>query len=320
MLHDPGQLRLLALVERHGSLTAAAQALGLTPAAVTQQVVRAERDWRAPLVRRGPRGATLTAAGVLLAAHGRAIDTETHRAATGLAALLGQLSLRLRIGAIQAASLHLLPPALTALRHQHPDADLSIIDITSDRGVSAVASEELDLTVTASWDTVPAGPEHVRVHPLLDDPMVLVMPDDHPLVTRHPHQAAIPLGLLRDEAWVTIRAGHAARAQLDRAAAAAGFAPKIRFETESYDVVQALVATGIGVALVSRLALTHLRGTTHRVLAPAGQRDQLHRQLHVVAPADTALTPLVPVFLGLLRDVAADISAAIARDPDAPRR
>jgi DNA-binding transcriptional LysR family regulator len=311
MLHDPGQLRLLALIGRHGSLAAAAQALGLTPAAVTQQVARAERDWRAPLVQRGPRGATLTAAGALLAAHGRAIDTETERAAAGLAALLGQLSLRLRIGAIQAASLHLLPPALTALRHRHPDADLSIVDITSGHGVPAVASGELDLTVTASWDTMPPRPEHVRVHPLLDDPMVLVLPDDHPLATRQPRQAAIPLRLLRDEAWVAIRPGHAARAQFDRAAAAAGFAPKIRFETESYDVAQALVATGIGVALVSRLALTRPPGTAHRSITPAGQHDQLRRQFHVVTPADEALTPLVPVFLQLLHDVATDISTTL---------
>jgi molybdate transport repressor ModE-like protein len=308
MLADPGQLRLLALIERHGSLSAAAQALGLTPAAVTQQVARAERDWQAPLVRRGPRGATLTAAGALLAAHGRAIDAETHRAAADLAALLGQLSLRLRIGAFQAAALHLLPPALTALRHRHPDADLSIIDITSDRGVPAVAAGELDLTLIASWDAPPTAPEHVRIRRLLDDPMVLVLPDDHPLATQQQHQAAIPLGHLRDEAWVTIRAGHAARAQFDHAAATAGFTPKIRFETESYDVAQALVATGIGIALVSRLALTHLRGTTHRALTPSGQRDQLHRQLHTVAPADTTLTPLVAVFLQLLHDVATDIT------------
>jgi DNA-binding transcriptional LysR family regulator len=141
--------------------------------------------------------------------------------------------------------------------------------------------------------------------------MVLVMPDDHPLVTRQPRQAAIPLRLLRDEAWVTIRSGHAARAQFDRAAAAAGFTPKIRFETESYDVAQALVATGIGVALVSSLALTRLPGTTYRSLTPVGQHDQLHRQFHVVTPADTTLTPLVPVFLQFLRDVATDISTTL---------
>jgi DNA-binding transcriptional LysR family regulator len=104
---------------------------------------------------------------------------------------------------------------------------------------------------------------------------------------------------------VTIRAGHAARAQFDHAAAAAGFTPKVRFETESYDVAQALVGTGIGVALISRLALTHLPGTTHRELAP----PTMHRRLYAVTPADTTLTPLVDAYLHLLHDVAADRSA-----------
>ena len=98
------------------------------------------------------------AAGAVLAGHGRVIDSETQRAAAGLAAMLGQLSLRLRIGAFQAAALHLLPPALTALRHRHPDADLSIIDITSDRGVPAVATGELDLAVIAPGTPRPARP------------------------------------------------------------------------------------------------------------------------------------------------------------------
>ncbi|WAP55065.1 Ldh family oxidoreductase [Streptomyces sp. S465] len=77
---DPGQLRMLALIERHGTLTAAAHALGLSPAAVTQQVARAERESKASLVLRGPRGATLTEAGTLLAGHGRVIDQQTEEA------------------------------------------------------------------------------------------------------------------------------------------------------------------------------------------------------------------------------------------------
>ncbi|HEY2791917.1 MAG TPA: LysR family transcriptional regulator, partial [Micromonosporaceae bacterium] len=92
---SPSQLRLLALIERHGSLVGAATALGLTPAAVTQQLTRAEADCRVALVHRGPRGALLTTAGALLAAHGHAIDDETTRAAAGLDALLGRLALRL---------------------------------------------------------------------------------------------------------------------------------------------------------------------------------------------------------------------------------
>ncbi|MFE3269345.1 LysR family transcriptional regulator [Streptomyces sp. NPDC059215] len=301
-MREPGRLRLLALIERHGSLTAAAHVLGLTPAAVTQQVARAERDWNVPLVLRSPRGATLTPAGSLLAEHGRVIDQQMHEADARLAVLLGHLSLRLRVGAFQAAALHLLPPALTALRHRHPDADVSVEDILSEHGVDEVAAGRLDLAVIASWAPLPDPPAHLTVHPLLLDPMVVVLPDDHPLAARTPVDAPLHLDELRDESWVTIRAGHAARQQFDQAAAEAGFTPRIRFQTASYDVAQALVGTGIGVALVSRLALTRRPGTTHRELA----RPWLHRQLHAVTAAEASLTPLAVVFLTLLRDIAED--------------
>ncbi|HEV7710889.1 MAG TPA: LysR substrate-binding domain-containing protein, partial [Asanoa sp.] len=114
----------------------------------------------------------------------------------------------------------------------------------------------------------------------------------------------LDLARLRDEAWVTIIAGHAARAQFDRATAAAGFTPKVRFQTASYDVAQALVGTGIGVALVSKLALSTTPGTVHRELTERG----LHRRLYAATLTDASLTPLVGAFLALLHDVATDLT------------
>ncbi|MGW6405167.1 LysR family transcriptional regulator [Streptomyces sp. NPDC055134] len=313
---DPGQLRLLALIERHGSLTGAAHALGLSPAAVTQQVARAERDWEAPLVLRGPRGASLTPAGALLARHGRAVDEQTEAAAEGLAALLGRLSLRLRVGAFQAAALHLLPPALTALRHRHPQADVSVEDLLSERGPDEVAEGRLDLAVIASWSEPPEPPAHVTVHPLLRDPMVVALPNDHPLAAPSLRDTPLRLAELRHEAWVVIVAGTAAREQFDRVAQRAGFTPRIRFQTASYAVAQALVGTGIGVALVSRLAISRLPGIVHRDLA----QPRPHRELHAVTMADTSLTPLTEVFLTLLRDVAQEVTAGWDAPADRPDR
>lgn len=306
MLVDPAQLRLLSLIGEYGSLTAAAEALRLTPAAVTQQVARAERQWQVPLVVRGPRGARLTEAGALLAGHGRIIDQTAQKAATDMAALLGHLSLRLRVGAFQAAALHLLPPALVALRHRHPDADVSVVDLVSEQGAGEIGAGRLDLAVVATWSDAFAFPPQIAAHPLMLDPLVLVLPTDHPLAGGHSPAAPLGLEQLRNEAWVTIVAGHAAREQFDRAAKEAGFTPKVRFETESFDVAQALVGAGSGVALVSRLALTHLPGTTHRELV----RPRLHRRLHALTQTDTTLTPLVDVFLGLLSDVANERIAA----------
>ncbi|NDU71822.1 LysR family transcriptional regulator [Actinomadura sp. DSM 109109] len=305
MVVDPGQLRLLALIERHGSLTAAAHALQLTPAAVTQQVAKAERDWQVPLVIRGPRGATLTAAGALLASHGRTVEKASDTAEAELAALLGHLSLRLRIGTFQAAALHLLPPALTALRHRHPEADVSVVDVVSGRGADEISAGRLDLVIVASWDAPLAPPAHLRTHPLLLDPMVVVLPDDHPLATRHPADTELQLNQLRDETWVSILAGHAAREQFHAAAREAGFTPTVRFETESYDVAQALVGTGGAVALVSRLALTHTPGTTHRELA----HPRPCRRLYALTRIDAGLTPLADMLIELLRDVARDTTA-----------
>ncbi len=294
-------MRLLALIQRTGTLTGAAETLGLTPAAVTQRLTKAEQDWGTALVTRGPRGAALTPAGRVLAPYGDAVDREARAAAAAFDVFLGHASRRLRIGTFQAAALHLLPPALTALRHRHPDTDLSVVDIRSDRAVQAVASGDLDLAVLASYDSPPVPTPGVTTHHLLRDPLVVVLPDDHPLAG--PASRALRLRQLHDETWVLIRAGYTAREQFDSAAQDAGFTPHVRFETESYDVAQALVGTGIGVALVSRLALADAPGTTHRPL----RTPALHRDIHVAVPADTTVVPLAEAFLDLLRDVSRDL-------------
>jgi molybdate transport repressor ModE-like protein len=74
---DPAMLRLLALIEATGSLAGAADELGITPAGVTQQVARLERQVGGPVVTRGPRGARLAPVGLALAEHGRRIDEAT---------------------------------------------------------------------------------------------------------------------------------------------------------------------------------------------------------------------------------------------------
>lgn len=297
---DPEQLRLLAFVRRTGSLAGAADLLEVTPAAVTQRLAKAERDWGTALVVRGPRGAVLTPAGEALAAYGDDVDRAVVDAHAAFDLLRGRASRRLRIGTFQAAALHLLPPALTALRHRHPDSDLSVVDVASVDAVEVVASGGLDLAVHASYGTPPAAVAGVTTYDLGRDPLVVVLPDDHRLAST---EEPLRLRQLRDETWVLIRAGHVAREQLDRAADAAGFTPTVRFETESYDVAQALVGTGIGVALVSRMALTHVAGTTYRPLV----RPALHRGIHVSTPCDTSLTPLADAFVALLSEVAADL-------------
>ncbi|MFN8030059.1 MAG: LysR family transcriptional regulator [Dermatophilaceae bacterium] len=295
-------LRLLSLIQDHGSLAGAADVLGITAPAATQRLAKAESVWGTRLVDRGPRGARLTTDGEVLAAYGRRIDRQAREALTEFRLRREGTRRRLRLGAFQQAALHLLPPAMTALRHRVGDADLSVLDIQSVDAVRLVAEGDLDLALMATWDNAPVADPRVRVTRLAADPIVVILPDDHPLARRGPSPVALPE--LSDEAWVVIRGRVHARAQFDRSTAAAGFAPRVRFESDSYDVAQALVATGYGVALVSRMTLRHWPGATWRPLV----RPRLRQTIHIVRPVEDTRAPLAATFAGLLRDVARDLA------------
>jgi len=304
MAVDPSQLRLLALIGAHGSLSGAAAELALTPAAVTAQVSRAEAAWGVPLVHRGPRGARLTEAGQLLARHGEAVDDACEAARHELDATLGTTSTRLRIGTFGSAAIRLLPEAMTALRHRHHEGDLSVQEITSTRGEELLTAGGLDLAVVATYDDEPAWPDWLRATPLLVDPLLVCLPAEHRLAQGEPSRR-VRLAQLRGEPWVTIMRGERARAQFDRAAAVVDLQPRVMFETEAYDVAQALVGTGLGAAVLTRLAVRAVPGAVHREL----ERPRLHRRLWALHQRDTRLIPLVDDFVALLVDVAADLQA-----------
>jgi DNA-binding transcriptional LysR family regulator len=302
MAVDPSQLRMLALVEAHGSMAGAAGELGLTPAALTGQVAKAERGWAVPLVHRGPRGARLTEVGAALARHGAAIDTACEAATAEVDDLLGRTVPRLRIGSFVSVGTRLLPEAMTALRHRRPDSDLTILEGTSRELSARVADGNLDLAVVGTYDEqVPELPGWLAATRLLTDPMVVCLPEEHRLAQRDVER--VRLAQLRGEPWVAIRAGDAAREQFDRVSRELDLAPRVQFQTESYDVAQAMVGTGLGVAVLARLAARPTPGAVHREL----ERPRLHRRLWAVHARDTRLTPLVDELVELLREVCGEL-------------
>ena len=299
---DPSQLRMLALVEAHGSLAGAAAELGLTPGAVTGQVTKAERDWGVPLVHRGPRGARLTEAGAALARRGDEIDESCRLAELELAATRAGARPRLRIGSFVSVATRLLPEAMTALRHRRPDSDLTILEGTSRQLSGRVADGALDLAIVGTYDEqTPELPAWLTATRLLTDPMVVCLPEEHRLARRGVER--VRLAQLRGEPWVAIMAGEAAREQFDRVSREHDLAPRVQFQTESYDVAQAMVGTGLGVAVLARLGARPTPGAVHREL----ERPRLHRRLWAVHTRDTRLTPLVDELVGLLREVCGDL-------------
>lgn len=292
------QLRLLLEIQQTGSLARAALNLDVTPPAVSQQLARLEKEVGVPLVERGARGARLTPLGLSLAASGERVARELEAAQEKAAEFLGVHLDRLRVGAPPSLSMTLLPEVLASIRYRFPRAELSVIDVMSDAGAGLIADGVLDLALSASYVDLPRN-ESVSYQHLLDDPMMVVLPDDHPLAEGN---ADVPIGLgeLADENWVSGPPGRPSRIQLDDAAAEHGFVPRVPFVTESYDVAQSLSDSGVAISLIPRLALDS-RHTT--IVRPP--TTPLIRRIVAVVPTSREHIPLADEFLHNLAEVAA---------------
>jgi DNA-binding transcriptional LysR family regulator len=290
-----GHLALLVEIQRTGSLARAALTLAVSPPAVSQQLARLERDVGAPLVERGARGARLTRLGERLAVHGTRVADELRRAEETAADFIGVHRNRLRVGAPASVTYRLLPDVLAAIRFRFPAAELSVDDILSDAGPGLVADGALDLAVSASYGSLP-NVDAVTSHHVLADPMLVVLPENHPLGAE---PGPVDLAGLADEPWASGPPGRPSRTQLDVAAADRGFVPHVPFQTESYDVAQALTQAGVAVSLIPRLALTHRPGTRARPTAAGLVRD-----IVAIVPASHDHVPLADVLLGHLAEVA----------------
>lgn len=305
MVLSSGQLALVRAVHEYGSLARAARALDVTAPAVSQQLARLEREVGAPVVERGARGTRLTELGLLLCRHADIVAVELVRAQESVADYLGMHAHRLRIGAFTSAAVALLPEALAALRYRHPDVELSVSELPSDAGPELVAAGELDLALTASYGQRLNCDEGVQLVHLFADPVRVVLPDDHPLAG-DPEAAHVPLCLerLAGDSWACGVAGRPARAQIEAAAARVGISPRVPFETESYDVAQALARSGVAVGFVPELALVRTRWTRARPLTP-----DLHRDVFAALPSSTGHVALAPELLDILCRIASGAQA-----------
>lgn len=297
-LLDPRRLVVFAEVARRGSLAAAAQSLGWTQPAVAQHVRRLERDTRAELVVRSPRGIVLTEAGRTLAQHAFAVTAQLRMAREELAALADLRMGRVRLAAFPSAFATFVPSALAALKESAPGLDVRLVEAEPPEARQLLANGDADLAVTFSYDHLPDERPNGQppvTRPLFDDPMLLVLPRDHRLAG----VSSPALADASDEKWV---AGcPRCRAHLIAAAADEGFVPDIRHSTDDYVVTQTLVATGLGVALLPGLAIEAAKDPRVTLVEPAGR---MVRRVALDLPAGLPSSRATAAVTGALLDAA----------------
>ncbi|MFE0509410.1 LysR family transcriptional regulator [Streptomyces sp. NPDC058964] len=295
-MYDPTRLAALVAVAEAGSITRAAERLGYTPPALSQQLAKLEREAGTALLVRHHRGARLTDAGELLVARARRVLDELELARHELARLAGVSGGSLRLGTFPTAGVHLLPPALSAFRRAHPHVELSVADYDPPAGVAAVAAGEVDLALTHTYhpaESLPV-PSSVRLEPVLVEELVLVTSPGHELSSA---SSRLPLAALAGQPLISMAPHHVARREVEALLVAAGAAPALLVPTPGYAVVCALVSAGLGVAVVPEM-VARTAVTTVGVRPLEG--GELRRTISVAYRAD-GVTPAAEAFRALLR-------------------
>jgi DNA-binding transcriptional LysR family regulator len=288
-------------VAAHGSITAAAEVLGYSQPAVSQQLRRFEERTGIALVERVGRGIRLTESGRLLARHANTISTALEAAAGELAALRGLRTGRVRLVAFPSASASLVPRLIAALGARHPGVAVTYVEAEPPEAVAAVRSDRADLAITFSYpgdrdDPHRASARGLDVRQFGEEPMRLVLPDGHPAAASE----VVDLAKLSGDPWI---AGcPRCRGHLLELADAAGFTPRIAFETDNFVAVEGMVAQGLGVALLPALALDVVPRHPGVVTRPTARADV--RSLHLVTARGAERVPAVGATLAVLRDLA----------------
>jgi DNA-binding transcriptional LysR family regulator len=304
MLHV-GRLQVLCEVLRRGSFSSAADALSYTQSAVSQAIARLEAETGTTLVIRDRRGVRPTAAGAALVDHADAIFAQIESAEDELAAVLGVRGGRLRVASFPSAGATLMPLAVANFRRGHPDVSLNLAEGEPEEIAPRLCAGEFDLALLFKFPGVGEGLDAgLRTISLLDDPMYVALPPDHRLAAKR----SLRLADLRDEEWVQTSAASPCARHVVRLCLGAGFEPKVGFESDDYDTVQGLVAAGVGVALVPRLALTHVHPQiVVRELSPRSPA----REVVAATVRGPAAAPAARTMLRILGDVAEDYRGSV---------
>jgi DNA-binding transcriptional LysR family regulator len=243
-------LAALQAVGREGSFGGAAVALGYSQSAVSQQIAALERLVGERLVERpgGPRPVSLTDAGKLLLGHAEGIVARLEAAQADLAAYSDGSAGTLRVGTYQSVGARVLPRVLLEFTESWPQVSVQLTESTDDSDLlSLVERGELDLTFVML--PVEEGPFDTRI--LMTDPYVLLVRPDSPLVDS---KSPPTLKEIADLPLIGYRQCRSLFAVEERFRGT-GLEPEIVFRSDDNSTIQAMVAAGVGSALVPRLSV-----------------------------------------------------------------
>lgn len=286
------RLQLLREVARRGTLKAAAQAMSITPSAVSQQLKILEQEAGAPLLEPHGRLVRLTDAGLMLVRHADVIAAAIAAAEAELAAARDEIVGTFRVAAFPTAARAVMPQVLETLGRTHPKLRLMLRDLESSESLLALQVDEIDLAVVDEYDEgSQAWSPGIDTVEIFRDPVYVAVPPD-----AETPAGGIAFADLRDHTWFMDTETSGIFEVTVRACRRAGFDPDVLSHCKDYSVILALVAAGLGVGVIPGLAL-HDRTVRARI---ATLRPPLERRVLVAVRSERRGHPAVVALLAEL--------------------
>lgn len=290
---DVKRLGVLREVVARGSFSAAADSLHLSQSAVSQQVAVLEREVGMQLLERTSDGPKLTPAGETLAGHADAVIARLDEAERELAEIAGLEAGRVRLVSFPSASATLVTLAMSEYRRRFPGIELQFAEAEPEESIPALKRGDYDVAVVFDYPMTPAEfGRDTEATLIFEDPMRIALPPGHPLAA----SKTVKIEDLAEEDWVCGRGPSSCRENVLDVGRAAGFEPRISFESDDYVVLKGLIAAGLGVTILPELAGEH-PGIELRDVHP----DNPLRRVWAVSRDAASRPPAVEQMVSILR-------------------
>jgi DNA-binding transcriptional LysR family regulator len=286
------RLHVFHAVATSGSFSRAArEMLHISQPAVSKHVQALEEELGVPLLQRVGKRVILTEAGRIVQHYAEQVLVLAADTQQALRELHGLQRGTLRLGASSTPGIYLLPPVLATFVKRYPGITLELEIANSQRVVDGVLARQWDLGMIG----IPLAHPHLHVQPYWQDTLVLIVPPQHRLATR----PAVTLADLVGETWIFREAGSASGQVVKDVLNGAHLVQDHTLVLQGSEGVKQAVMAGLGIAMVSRFAITlEVQQGVLRVLPITD--IQVERDLCLIWRQDSRLPAAVHAFLEVL--------------------
>lgn len=272
-------------------MAAVAEALFLTPSAVSQQITQLESEVGVPLIERQGRGVRLTKAGEVLVNHTERMLLVLDEAKSEIAEIKKEVAGELRVAAFPTVAAALLPQVINALKVTYPYLDVFLEELEPAEGLASLSAWQTDIAFVDDLSLMLGGGKlkNIEQVPVVNDVLYVMLPTNHRLASK----SSLSMAELRDEHWALDSATSYFAQFVVNLCRRAGYEPQVNASGRGFEMVSAMVAHGCSVSVVPGLRLAN---RSHGMVA-VKLRPEIGRKISLAYRKGERSHPAVKVFL-----------------------